>query len=141
MHSNRTPTFIIVDDDPLNNSICELLIGKVFKYSDIKLFTWPEMALEFISKKYGKTGANNPTILFLDIDMPTLNGWDFLDEFKNFSDSIQEQFTIFIVSSSVSKQDKEKAAKYKSVSGLISKPLTKDSLKKIFDKGRGKRRF
>src|SRR5438552_3858293 len=118
---------------PLNNSISELLIRNVFKNSDIKLFIWPELALEFISKEYGKAGANNRTILFLDIDMPTLNGWDFLDEFKNFSDSIQQQFTIFIVSSSISKQDKEKAAKYKFVSGFISKPLTKDSLKQILD--------
>jgi two-component SAPR family response regulator len=138
MHSKRTPTFIIVDDDPLNNSICELLIRKVFKSSDIKLFIWPETALEFISKEYGKADANNPTILFLDIDMPTLNGWDFLNEFKNFSDSIQQQFTIFIVSSSVNKHDKEKAAKYKFVSGFISKPLTKDRLKEIFYKARGK---
>jgi CheY-like chemotaxis protein len=91
------------------------------------------MALEFISKEYGKAGTNNPTILFLDIIMPTLNGWDFLDEFKNFSDSIQHQITIFIVSSSVRKQDKEKVAKYKFVSGFISKPITKDNLKQLFD--------
>ncbi len=64
--------YIIVDDDSLNNTICTMILEEALGDIEINEFTEPEKALLFI-----RENVNSPTILFLDINMPTLNGWEF----------------------------------------------------------------
>lgn len=115
----KTPQrFIVVDDDPLNNLLCNSLIKKVFGNTDIKLFEEPEASLKYIQRAYDP-GSPIPTVLFLDINMPTMTGWNFLEVFKSFNEQIRQQFTIYILSSSIDHNDKDKAESNPSVSGFI----------------------
>jgi CheY-like chemotaxis protein len=129
---NKINHFMVVDDNHTNNLICEFTIRKYSKYAEISLFTEPEVALEKIGKEYGKKNENKLTVLFLDINMPSLTGWDFLDVFGNFNEDIQRQFLIYILSSSVDHRDKEKAETHPFVSGFLSKPLTIQNIEQIF---------
>src|SRR5690554_6744005 len=116
--------FIVVDDNRTNNLICEFAIRKYKKEADINLFTEPEVALQNIRKDYGMRERNEFTILFLDINMPSMTGWEFLEEFRHFGKEVHRQFVIYILTSSVDERDKEKAESDPLVAGFFSKPLT-----------------
>ncbi len=123
--------FIVVDDDRSNNLICEYTLRRFSASTDIKTFLDPEVALEHISN-YSTLQVNTPTVLFLDINMPVLDGWEFLEIFENFTDNIKQQFTIYILSSSIDLRDLERADKNPLVTGFLSKPLCKKSINSIF---------
>ena len=127
----KVSSFIIVDDDPFNNSLCKFVIKTVMSDADIIDFTYPEKALEYIETTYTNSANVYPTILLLDINMPLLSGWDFLERYEQFSDYLKQQFTIYILSSSVDWDDKEKAAANKLVKDYLIKPLTKESVEQI----------
>lgn len=123
---------MVVDDNATNNLICKYTIRKFSKEASISIFTEPEVALDYIREDYGKNPAKEFTVLFLDINMPIMTGWEFLDDFKNFSEEIQKQFFIYMLTSSVDERDKEKAEKNPLVSGFYSKPLTINCIREVY---------
>jgi CheY-like chemotaxis protein len=124
--------FIVVDDDPGNNMICNYVITSIAPDASIHLFTDPEKALEWIKEDYNNSAQDQHAALFLDINMPVMNGWEFLDTFCSFPIPLQEQITIFILSSSIDPEDTEKAEKHPLVNGYCSKPLRKETINQIF---------
>ncbi|HYV94395.1 MAG TPA: response regulator [Chitinophagales bacterium] len=118
-----SPRFIVVDDDPINNRVCSYAISKAAKSTDIKCFEFPSEGLKFILSEYGDESKELPTVLLLDISMPEINGWDFLNEFAKMDEHIQMQFTICIVTSSVDPSDIEKAKANVFVRRYLEKPL------------------
>ena len=123
--------YMIVDDDPINNKLCSYVIKQAVPGIDIKSFEYPLPALAFIVSDYGDANTNLQTILFLDINMPELSGWEFLDEFAKMDKHIHQQFTIFILSSSIDYQDVEKAKANVFVKDFLSKPLSPSVVKEI----------
>jgi len=121
--------FILVDDDGINNTLCSAVITKVFEGARVKAFQIPEEALAYIQNEYSSNEKNGAAILFLDINMPSMTGWEFLDEFKKFPDQVKKQFTIFMLSSSVDNKDVERACANTLVKSYIPKPLKRDLLK------------
>jgi CheY-like chemotaxis protein len=85
-----TKLFILVDDDPLNNLLLKKTIEKNCAGSDVKDFVEPELALSYIEYEFGEKSSENKITLFLDINMPTLTGWDFLEEFEKFPPSCKK---------------------------------------------------
>ncbi len=121
--------YIVVDDDKTNNLICEFVIKGWRPGAEVELFEKPEEAL----KKFGenKGGFESPILLFLDVNMPTMSGWEFLDIFNTFDESIKSRFRIYILTSSIEKFDKETIL-YPCVSGFLSKPLEKHDLDRVW---------
>lgn len=100
-----------------------MVIQGVIPETDIQTFFDPNAGLVHMRSVYENDEANN-AILLLDINMPTLFGWEVLEEFKNFPESVRRRFKIFMLSSSIDPHDKEKADRNPLVSGYIEKPLT-----------------
>ncbi len=71
---------------------------------------------------------NLPQIILLDIEMPIMDGWDFLNEIALLN---TQNTTIYIVSSSISHEDKEKAKAFPKIKGFFSKPITVDTILQI----------
>jgi len=115
--------YILVDDDEFNNVICRMIIEDTLGEVDITEFTEPEKGLLFI-----RENTKNPTILFLDINMPVLTGWDFLEHFDKFSEAVKKQVAIYILSSSLDWRDRDKANANKYVKGFLSKPLEPETI-------------
>jgi two-component system chemotaxis response regulator CheY len=132
MNSAMKNYFIIIDDDQLNNMICSRIIDLTLPGSGISTFTSPENGVDYLSSNY-ITPRDNPAILFLDINMPSLTGWDVLDKISAFPERVKENLKIYMLSSSVDQQDKEKAGNHPLVSGYVTKPLSKVKLMAIFD--------
>jgi response regulator RpfG family c-di-GMP phosphodiesterase len=123
---SRIAKYIIVDDDPFNNLLCKLQIEITLGKVDICTFEIPEDGLQFIQNEY--SNSMMPTILFLDINMPTITGWEFMEQYEKFTERIRKQITIYILSSSVDPRDKDKAKNNKHINGFISKPLVSEMI-------------
>jgi CheY-like chemotaxis protein len=93
------------------------------KDPEIISFTSALKAIEYIKTEYATKPVK--TMLFLDINMPTLSGWDVLAKFESFEKIIQSNFKIYMISSSLNPIDKTRAMGNKFVSGYLEKPLNK----------------
>ncbi|MGV8814712.1 MAG: response regulator [Gelidibacter sp.] len=124
--------FLIIDDDPLNNFITKTVLIKLFGEIHINNFTIPEDGLDYITSKPEWNPSYGKTIIFLDINMPTLSGWEFLEIFEHFEATVKEQYIIYVLSSSVNHSDIQCAKAHHLVIGYIEKPLNRIKLDKIF---------
>jgi response regulator RpfG family c-di-GMP phosphodiesterase len=134
MTNTQKLEFIIIDDDNFNNTICQLVLKKTFGAVEITTFTKPEDALAYFANTYPQKNAVNKTIVLLDINMPTMSGWEFLNEFDKLSDAVKNKLTIYILSSSVDDRDISKAGDNKHVKDYFTKPIKQEYLKKIAGK-------
>jgi response regulator RpfG family c-di-GMP phosphodiesterase len=127
----RPIRFVVIDDDRINNMLCTIVIGKVASNCEIKTFESPEEGLEYFRKGYTDNGV--PTVLFLDINMPTWSGWDYLYNFDMLEKDIKDQVIIFMLSSSVDPSDKQRAVENKNVTGYLEKPITTEKIELILE--------
>ncbi len=125
--------FLLVDDDPVNNSLTKMILKKTFNEVLINTFTKPEEGLEFMKNESSNNETDNEkTTLFLDINMPTLSGWEYLEAFELFDASIKKRYDIYILSSTVDPTDINRAKENPLVIDFIEKPLKKTTLLKMF---------
>ncbi|SFA86145.1 Response regulator receiver domain-containing protein [Flavobacterium swingsii] len=116
----------IIDDDPIYKLITKKLIQKTKLYSETIEFNNGNEAII-----YFEATSDLPDILLLDIEMPEMDGWEFLDEFCKLEKRINKESTVYIASSSIAIEDKLKAKEYKCVKEFLSKPINLDKLQKI----------
>lgn len=114
---------LLIDDDRLNNYLNIHVLKAAIKdhTTDILSFTDPQEGLQHIFGSY----SDDPvaTVLFLDINMPALTGWDVLDKLKVLDKSILQHLTIYMLSSSIDPADIARAKANFLVKDYISKPL------------------
>ena len=117
---------MLVDDSKVDNFInCKILELNAVT-SNIRVFDEAAKALEFL-----KSTINIPDLLFLDIYMPSMTGFDFLEEFQNLSDHVKEKCKVVLLSSAFDNLELQELRKYDWISGLIVKPLTYESLEEV----------
>lgn len=117
---------VIIDDDPPNNYLCELMIKLHHPEMDIRSFTNPVEGLSVLQSMQ----LDKSTLILLDLNMPEMNGWQFLDEFqKQYPDSC-----LFILTSSINPLDQERSAEYSCVRGYLSKPITSENIQMLLEK-------
>ena len=126
--------FIIIDDDRISTLICEECLNAVFPDNTICKFDNPVDALMHLGMEYGEGKIHKPTLLFLDIYMPAMNGWEFLECYSNFDEKIKNQIKIIVLSSSADLDDKKRAMANIYVSEFMVKPLRQDVLHFILTK-------
>ncbi|MBA0883734.1 response regulator [Flavobacterium undicola] len=122
----KNKTTCIIDDDKLSIKLMSMLISKNNFCEEIVSFHNPQTALDEL-----KSNATNPSklpdVILLDLNMPVLDGWQFLDEFTLIS--FAKKIVVFIVSSSIDPCDLEMAKNYPIVKDYIIKPLSSEKLK------------
>ncbi len=121
---------LLVDDDNINNFIVINKLNSLNLVDKIVSVENGQEAIDYLHTCIIDEGGI-PELIFLDINMPILDGWDFLDAFEKIEKIHQHKTTIYMVSSSVYNEDIEKSKKYSSVKMFISKPLTKDTLSEL----------
>ena len=126
--SKKIDIACIVDDDP----IYVFATKKVMRMADFcesfLVFSNGKEALESLSAII-LAGAKMPEVILLDLNMPVMDGWQFLDEFTRIQPP--KKITIYIVTSSIDPEDVERAKAYADVHNYIVKPVTEKSLMDI----------
>ena len=130
MSGEKLDKVVLIDDDEVANFIYGKVIANAEISQDITTFQSASDGLDYINRCIeGKEKL--PQIIFLDINMPVMNGWDFLNEYKKVPTHIRNQINIFMLSSSLYQEDIDKAKSFKEVNDYITKPLTKEKLLEI----------
>lgn len=128
---------ICIDDDPLCLLLGEMVLKQANLAKETLLADSGSKALSLLSDLYAGGSENDPdknepsTLIFLDINMPVMNGWDFLNVFEEKFQHLFRKVKIVILSSSIDTEDIIKSRQYKTVVSFISKPLTVDLINKI----------
>lgn len=119
--------FIVIDDNKLDCFIEEKIIKNTGACNNISVFLDANDALNFI-KENGVVEQEGKIIVFVDIQMPVMNGFEFVEAFEALPEEQQNKYAIFMLSSSINENDLNRVSNYKSVKQIISKPL---SVKKL----------
>jgi len=127
---NTFCSFMIIDDDAMNNFICKAAIKNVVKEASLISFEKPVEALEYIKANFS-TDKPAKTFMLLDINMPVLTGWEFLEELEKNHAELLPGFLIYILSSSIDVRDIKRAEANPNVVDFVSKPLTKEAINRI----------
>lgn len=122
--------FIIIDDDSISNMLSKHIIKSISNDCQITDFTDALSALNYIRTSTEKSICN-PTIILLDINMPILNGWEFIEEFEKLSPIIKNAFKIYLLSSSVDTKDKMRAESNTIINSYLVKPVTQNMMLQI----------
>lgn len=127
---------MLVDDNDTDNFISRRII-EITKFAPkIEVKNSGKSALEYLENAKSNP-ALLPDLIFLDINMPIVDGFSFLFEFSRFPDSVKEKCKIVVLSSSDNKRDIERIISEKYVITFITKPLTDEALKKVKEKLNG----
>lgn len=123
------PLTYIIDDDPVFVLLFKKILLKLGKFETIVNFENGQLALDILIEKF-KNNEPLPNIVFLDINMPVLDGWEFLKAIEKHK--FKDELNIYMVSSSIDSTEISKSKKYKSVKNFISKPISAtDFIKKL----------
>lgn len=123
--------FILLDDDDINNTIArvtaELTLGKD---TVCQSFTNPLQALAYL-KEFTPRSSVVKTILLLDLNMPMMSGWEFLEYYDQLPVETHRAIELYVLTSSIDKRDRDRSYVSKNVVDFFVKPLTKDVIGKI----------
>lgn len=120
---------LVIDDDEVFIFLTRRLLQSTNMVGDIHVSYSASEAISFLEMIDDNTKM--PDIILLDINMPGMSGWDFLQQYQNIVVHLKQRPQLYVVSSSIADNDTERALNSKGVSGYISKPVNVDLLKKI----------
>jgi CheY-like chemotaxis protein len=130
--SNPFPHFIIIDDSQLDCFIGEKIIQNTGTFSSVKSYTQAAEAYEII-KNSDPSPAEAITIVVLDIQMPVMNGFQFVENFELLPENIRANYAIFMFSSSINENDKNRLENHPCIRKFYGKPISKEIVAKIVD--------
>ncbi|MDR3681128.1 MAG: response regulator [Flavipsychrobacter sp.] len=122
--------FIIVDNNSLNCFIAERMLQNIDSSIGVHTFLHAQEAYEYI-KKQPVNPEGHKTVVMLDIHMPLMDGFAFLQEFQKLPEEQQNSFAIYIITSSTDINDKLRSNKVPAVKRFMSKPITFNMLNEI----------
>lgn len=132
MVKSEDRNIILVDDDPVTVQICNMIFRRTIPFAKIVVFENGLEAKKWIEQEKLVSTSKNSFVLLLDLNMPTMDGWEFLNYFEKLDESTRRKFSIHILTSSIDKNDLERSLKYHSVRGFHSKPITHKMIEEIF---------
>lgn len=124
----------LIDDDDVYQFTFVRALGEYVTDSNIKVFPDGEAALSFIQDNLGCPEVL-PSVIFLDINMPMMDGWDFMESYTSLKSVIPVQPRIYMVSSSIDVNDVERAKSLEYVTDYLTKPIDLDDLERIVKEG------
>lgn len=124
--------FILIDDDDVNNTISQLIIKNAWAEAETVTFTNARAALEFLQDAFTETDRINQSgIMFLNITMPVMTGWEFIDQFEKLPDDIKTRIKVYVLSASLDYRDIDRSRINKYVLEFFPKPLTVEIVRSV----------
>jgi len=129
---SKAAIICIIDDD----DIYQFTVTRTIKANNIAkkilVFSDGEAAIDFLTDNISNN-EHLPDIIFLDLNMPIMDGWEFLEEYIKLKPRVGKKITIYLVTSSVDPADTERAKKIAEVSDYLVKPIQPGQLRELVD--------
>jgi len=130
---------LCIDDDQITLVLCDMVIKKAAFAKEVITANNGKEGLAWFSALFSKNNTSQdkepPQVIFLDLNMPVMNGWDFLEDYlMKYSDRLPNT-KVVIVSSTVNPEDFSRANRYDIVIDFINKPLTTEGLEELMENG------
>ena len=126
--SKKLSTVLLIDDDEPTNYLNKLIIEETGCAEKIKVVQSGNEAIKYLAHTGKKVPP--PELIFLDINMPAMDGWEFLEEYKKIS---KGKVVMFMLTTSLNPDDEERSKMIKEISGFKNKPLTKEIVLEILE--------
>lgn len=124
------------------NTVCVVDDDEIYVYGIKKLITLKQLCPNLIEFRNGKdaidflTDPNNteqlPDVIFLDISMPIMDGWDFMESYAKLKPHLAKKIIVYMVSSSINDEDIQRAKAISDICDYVVKPVTYDKLLELF---------
>ncbi len=138
MNAIPQPMILIIDDDVFAMTMTYQVVIKAVKFSRVKTIFSAREALSFLqilhNSKYQKRVARG--LILVDLHMPAMNGFEFLDAFEKFDEPIQRNWDVCVLSSTGDEREVDMLYEKKCFAGLCSKPLTTRKLEMLAEEKR-----
>ena len=128
--SKKLNSILLIDDDIDCNFFHQRLINKMDCTENIYIAKNGKDAIELLTKEENGKYLN-PDIIFLDINMPIMNGWEFIEEYEKLKDEQKAKVVLMMLTTSLNESDIEKAKNYKDIKGYKNKYLDSDAINGI----------
>lgn len=125
---DKLDCILLVDDDQVCNFLNENIIHLMDGQLKVQTALNGQSALDFLEENEGY-----PQLILLDLNMPVMDGFEFLNEFVKLPEKKRKNIVIVILTSSDYEKDRERASKYNVVSGYVTKPLTQEKMVSIVE--------
>jgi CheY-like chemotaxis protein len=125
---------LLVDDDEPTNFLNKMILEDVNCAETVEVAESGQSALRYLENASENGSPSSPDLIFLDINMPAMNGWEFLEQYSNLDQQRKANVVIVMLTTSLNPDDRAKANKMPDVSGFETKPLTPEKLQSILKK-------
>lgn len=125
---------MLIDDNKSDNFFHERVIRKSNAAKKVIVRESAEEALAYLRNKENNKDDEHPEIILLDINMPGMNGWEFIEEYEKLDKCMQSQMIVVMLTTSENPDDYLQAKKHNILADFKSKPLTVQMLNDIMDK-------
>ena len=133
MSKKKYKAVMLIDDNEIDNLINQKMIEAAAIADNIYTHTGAKSAIEFLKniERIDEVDQVLPDVIFLDIDMPLMDGFQFLEEFEKLSNVVKKKCKIVMLTSSINPQDFSRSKKYENVKVYLNKPLSHDNIVKL----------
>lgn len=127
---------LLIDDDEPTNFLNKMIIEETGCVKEVKVAQSAREALDYLSGKHLPTSNGSlptPDLIFLDINMPAMDGWEFLERYDKLSPEQKASIIVVMLTTSFNPEDELKASKIRYISSYRNKPLTQETIKGILE--------
>ena len=123
----------LIDDDNIYQFTARKLVESTGLAKNIQSFYNGSDAINYFKDQSNNNPETLPDVIFLDINMPIMNGWEFLEEYNKLSNKFSKPIVVYVVSSSIDSNDMQKSKEYKAVSDYLVKPINRIQYKELIE--------
>lgn len=133
METTTAPFLAFIDDDTVFQFTAKILLKKKFHIDNVLLFNNGQEAFDYFETHKDQKNKM-PSVIFVDINMPLMNGWEFIEKITPYSNNELENVDVYMISSSIDNRDVEKSKEFKLIKEFVSKPLTINVFENLLSK-------
>jgi CheY-like chemotaxis protein len=123
----------LIDDDNIYQFTARRILESTGLAKEIVSFYNGKEAIRYLTDDRNRIAENFPDFIFLDINMPIMNGWEFLEEYYTLYGNFPKPVVVYVVSSSIDTHDMRKSRQYKGVTDYIVKPVTRVKYQELIE--------